>query len=92
MILQVLRPLNSVEVYARARTDLPISKEKPSCQLTNQSFQMDAPSDSAIGAYIESVSCLTHLIGQSTKDSLSAGSAEIMNHIIQQTVLTAFRK
>jgi hypothetical protein len=79
--------IDSVEVYARARTALPISNEKPSCQLTNQSFQMDPPSDSAIGACIESVSCLTQITGQSTKDSLSAESAEIMSHIIQQTVL-----
>lgn len=77
--------IDSVEVYARARTDVQISKEVPSLQLTNRSFQMHLPSDSEMGDYIQSVTYLTQITGQHTIDSLSEGSAETISRVIQQT-------
>lgn len=79
--------IDSVEVYARARTEVQISNEVPSSQVTNRSFQMYPPSDSEIEECIQSLTHLTQLTGQNTIDSLSEVSAESISRVIQQTAL-----
>lgn len=79
--------IDSVEVYARARTDLAISKEDPLRSKNMHSIQIYPLSDSVLVTYIHALTYLTQITGQNTIGSLSARSAETISLIIQQTAL-----
>lgn len=78
--------IDSVEVYARARADLPITSERiHTAEEEPPNHRMQ--SDSILVSCIQSMTYLTQITGQSNVGSLSAESEETICRIIQQTAL-----
>mmetsp|Transcript_5230 Transcript_5230/g.11836 ORF Transcript_5230/g.11836 Transcript_5230/m.11836 type:complete len:3618 (-) Transcript_5230:38-10891(-) len=89
--------IDSVEVYARARTDLAFlrsdldgggrAREEMLPKFSQSYCLQDQPSSEVLVSCIQSLTFLTQIMGQSKMDSLSAGSRETISRIIQQTAL-----
>ena len=88
--------IDSVEVYARARTDLAFlgpdqdgggAKEEFPPKSSQSSRLNKQPLSEVLVSCIQSLTYLTQIMGQNKMGSLSVGSRVTISHIIQQTAL-----